>query len=238
MRAHGQIVGLLLSIAVSVWGCGEQRSTFAWDSCPGQDDAGSSAFPGNHPPSAPTTRLAPTIVSSVEPLRCVIDRWSTDADGDPISYRFSWLRDGFLTGNKEMIIHGDDTEDGETWTCVVTPFDGKEEGPPGQAAASIGLGRPLPTAPQIVILPELPVTEDDLRCVVEEASVDVHSGEPVTYLFEWFKNGILNQADLSEINSDETEVADVWMCSVIPRGVNDDGPRVTASVIIQAGGSR
>jgi len=176
-------------------------------------------------------------VSTVEPMRCVIEEGSTDADGDPISYRFGWLKDGVLTNHNEMIIHGDDTEDDETWTCVVTPFDGKEEGAPGQAAAAIGLGRPLPTAPSIVIIPDPPFNDDDLRCVVEEASIDVHAGEAVTYLFEWFKDSELYAVDLSEISAEETAVGDVWMCSVIPRGLTDDGPRVTASVTILARGN-
>jgi hypothetical protein len=236
MRLSGQISGILLGIAIALCGCGNEDSTFAWGSCPGQDDS-VSAFPGNHLPTAPTTRLAPTVVSTVEPLRCVIEEGSTDEDGDLISYRFGWLRNGFLTDHKAMIIHGDDTEDDQTWTCVVTPFDGKEEGAPGQAAAAIGLGRPLPTAPRILIIPDSPFNDDDLRCVVEEASIDLHSGEAVTYLFEWFKDGELYDLDRSEIGSDETAVGDIWMCSVIPRGLTDDGPRVTASVTILARGN-
>jgi len=229
---------VLFSVALLLCSCGEGSPGFGWgNACEDGSGAGGSGVDGNQPPGAPVTRLSPTIVSPLEPIRCVVDEWSIDPDGDTVSYRFSWLKDDRATDHTEMIIHGTDTEDGEVWTCVVTPFDGQVEGPAGVAAVSIGLDHPLPTAPVIRILPDLPVSDDDLRCVIEEPSVDLHSGEPVTYLFEWLKDDELYISDLSEINAELTSTGEEWTCVVIPRGLSEDGPRITDSVVIGAGTS-
>ena len=48
----------------------------------------------NAPPSAPTVVFGPAHPTAGEPLRAVIQAPADDPDGDPITYRYRWLRDG------------------------------------------------------------------------------------------------------------------------------------------------
>jgi hypothetical protein len=74
-------------------------------------------------------------IDSAAGLTCTIDEESTDADGDPITYDFSWDVDG--EGYTDTDTHDGDTVPAdalgsdETWTCTVTPNDGDEDGPAG-----------------------------------------------------------------------------------------------------------
>jgi len=67
-------------------------------------------------------------------IQCSIDTTSTDADGDEITYSFSWDVDGTAFDDAETTDHEGDTvsedvfQNEETWTCSVMPNDGEEDG--------------------------------------------------------------------------------------------------------------
>ncbi len=75
----------------------------------------------------------------------------------------------------------------------------------------------LPTAPQITIKPSTPYTSNSLRCEITNNSVD-NDGDPVEYMFQWYKNGVLQEDfnDIANIPSDKTSKNDVWICEVTP----------------------
>ena len=84
----------------------------------------------NSPPTAPELSIDPEVPEAeVDDLVCMIDVDSVDPDGDSFSYTLVWEVDGaaytaatttFVTGDT---VPGEDTEDGEVWTCTVTATD-------------------------------------------------------------------------------------------------------------------
>jgi len=103
----------------------------------------------NTPPTAPLAAVMimedPFFVPPSEELVCGVMNQSTDADGDPVTYSFSWTQDGVpYTGSVtetavQSSIAGSEFWPGEQWVCTVTPSDGLEDGTPGSTHLEIPL---------------------------------------------------------------------------------------------------
>jgi len=86
---------------------------------------------GNSAPSQPAVLVSPSVPERTDDLVCEIVTYSTDDDGDPIEYSYSWLRDGSVTVETSNVVNSAATSDGETWECQVTASDGEDDGVPG-----------------------------------------------------------------------------------------------------------
>ncbi len=92
----------------------------------------------NTPPSAPAVVITPAAPTSDDCLRVSVLS-CIDADGDPVSYSCQWYKNGVLQiGLTWRTIGATRTRDGQTWRCVVTPNDGRADGPTGEASVTIG----------------------------------------------------------------------------------------------------
>lgn len=97
----------------------------------------------NMPPTAPGVAIDPESPHLDDDLVCRVEIPSTDADLDAITYTITWEVDGSAyTSATTTTLTGDTvprgaTEDGQEWTCTVTPFDGEEAGPAGSATVEI-----------------------------------------------------------------------------------------------------
>jgi hypothetical protein len=117
----------------------------------------------NSAPTVPGVRLVGS--TGADTLVCEVSTPSTDADGDPITYRWTWSVDG-----RERDIGGDrvspeQTREGEVWECQVTASDGIATSAAGRASVRVGGGGE--------------------ECVyevrpVDTVSIDYYSGEIVT----------------------------------------------------------
>jgi hypothetical protein len=101
--------------------------------------------PDNTHPTAPMVGITPEEPEEGDGLVCGILEPSVDPEGEAVSYAFAWQQDGSAwtgsTGSSEHpgdSIDGAETQDLETWTCVVTPSDPWGEGQPGEATVRIG----------------------------------------------------------------------------------------------------
>jgi hypothetical protein len=71
-------------------------------------------------------------------LVCRIVEPAADPDGDRVRYRFEWMVDKAPYSETRTTVHSGDTVPrsalglDEDWTCVVTPRDDREEGPPSE----------------------------------------------------------------------------------------------------------
>jgi hypothetical protein len=110
---------------------------------------------------------------------------SVDPEGEPVTYRFAWFRDGDPVGDETDFLSHTHTSRGNLIECLVTPDDGAVEGPSG--SDSVTIGNTPPTAPVVLILPERPTPDDDLIGYIEQESVDA-DGDLVLYLYEWFES--------------------------------------------------
>jgi len=90
----------------------------------------------NTPPTQPVVGIRPDSPVSGQTLICDAD--STDVDGDYLRYSYQWYKDDVLQPDQTVRrVFSEFTASGETWRVVVTPSDGREEGPPGEAGVTI-----------------------------------------------------------------------------------------------------
>lgn len=91
----------------------------------------------NSPPSMPTVTISPQQPVVDDDLVCTATR-SRDADGDQVTYKFQWYRNGALQPNATSdTVPARLTEEFDVWRCVVTPTDGKDDGPSGEATVVV-----------------------------------------------------------------------------------------------------
>lgn len=104
----------------------------------------------NSPPTAPRVSVDPGAPNDIENLQCIIVSQSTDADGDPISYRFEWYVDGVRSTSVLTTVYLGDTtparatRPGQSWECVVIANDGLEDSAAGRISVDIERATTLP----------------------------------------------------------------------------------------------
>ncbi len=104
--------------------------------------------------SAPNGHVVEVIPATPEPgedLLCSVTTAATDADGDDITYTYSWAVDGTPMTGAEYdgpVLDGDLTSNGETWECTVTAADDEEVGGSETASVYVSDGT-VPDAPII-----------------------------------------------------------------------------------------
>jgi len=91
----------------------------------------------NHPPTAPDVKLRPRHPRESDAITCTASG-STDPDGDRVTYRYQWYKDDMLQpGLTNRTLAAKWTAAGERWKCVVTPTDGKDDGPSGESQVKV-----------------------------------------------------------------------------------------------------
>lgn len=95
---------------------------------------------GNAPPTPPTVSVSPLAPTQADDLACAVDVPSTDADGEAVTYAFAWELAGAATAFTGDTLSWEETDVGELWTCAVTPTDGDDDGPPGDATVQVAAG--------------------------------------------------------------------------------------------------
>lgn len=99
----------------------------------------------NAPPTAPEVEFEPPNPTTNDELVCVIVTDSVDPDGDAVTYDMAFDDSGtpyvpsqfggtYLLGDTVPSV---ELDQGDTWTCTVTPNDTFENGTPGEASAFV-----------------------------------------------------------------------------------------------------
>ena len=176
--------------------------------------------PANHPPTRPTVSISPTSPKTTDDLVASASG-STDADGDTITYKYAWYKDTVLQSSLTInTVTADQTAKNQVWKCVVTPNDGHEDGPAGEAQATIA--NTVPTAPTVSISPTSPKTTDDL--VASASGSTDADGNTITYKYAWYKDTVLQTSlTTNTVTADKTAKKQVWKCVVTPNDGQDDG---------------
>jgi hypothetical protein len=88
-------------------------------------------------PAAPDIAITPASPTVDDDLSCSIETDSTDAEGDSISYAWSWWVDGVDSGKSKETLKAAKTSEGEEWTCRVVPNDGFGDGAAAEVSVDI-----------------------------------------------------------------------------------------------------
>lgn len=205
----------------------------------------------NHPPTQPEIEVTPNIPYTDDDLSCTITVPSTDEDGDTVTYIYEWYRNqgiGFIlqegltevTVNLSVSIYSSLTLKNEIWRCIVTPYDGQENGTSAQDQVNV-INSP-PTAPVIEVSPAKPYTSDDLVCTVISQATDLDF-DIITYTYQWYCNngsGFILKPGLTEVTtalsvtifSTNTKKHETWRCVVTPNDGTVNGPADLDQTII------
>ena len=87
-----------------------------------------------------------------------------------------------------------------------------------------------PTAPTLTLSPD-PVYSMDSLIATASGSVD-GDGDNISYLYEWYENGILTTQTSAMVSASELDVGEVWTVRVIPNDGWMDGDYTEASITI------
>lgn len=179
-------------------------------------------------PSTPTTLDALTAIATAE-----------DADGDPVSFRYTWfINDTEVGGVEGEHLDSDRFERDDVVRVRATPDDGFDEGEPGESAP-VEIANSPPSAPGVRLTPEVLRHGEELRCEISAESVDPDPGDVVSYGFTWTKNGLPflgaihgGDGQSSVIRStDVTKLSD-WQC--LATASDGEAESESASEVIRA----
>jgi outer membrane protein assembly factor BamB len=142
----------------------------------------------NTPPGPPGIALEPKEPTAGTGVRVAVQRPAADRDGDPISYRYVWTRDGLPAPFETGAIPPATLRHGEVWKVEVTPFDGEEPGEP--VVAQVTVKNTPPATPSVLVVPEVAAVGQELTCQARTPAKDADD-EPVVLYYRWHRNGQL-----------------------------------------------
>ncbi|HVE86886.1 MAG TPA: hypothetical protein VND93_28720 [Myxococcales bacterium] len=191
----------------------------------------------NTPPTPPQLRLSPEKPTTGGPLAVEVVRPSTDVDGDPVSYAFSWTRNGApLGGPRERDsarkeIAARDLRKHERVHVEATPLDGAEGGEPG--ATEVEVQDALPTAPVVAVEPASPTNQTPLLAVIRKPAADT-DGDSLLYRYAWFRNGVRQgyPEGQATVPASDLKRGDRWLVQVTAFDGEASGPVAAASTQI------
>ncbi len=186
----------------------------------------------NTSPTAPRVEVRPARPRRGQALHAAIVAPSEDVDGDPVSYQFTWRKNGvpFKGATAEgREIPGAEVARGDRFELTVTPSDGEASGAPGTATVAIANTPPSP--PRIAIEPARPRGGEPLRLVVLEPARDV-DGDEVMLQIAWTREGRRTGTGQETLPPSQFRKHERVLVTVTPRDGEDVGEPVASEVLV------
>ncbi len=141
----------------------------------------------NSPPPAPRLLFSPERPRRVDGIRVAIEQ-PPDPDGDPITYRYAWTRNGerFEAPPDQAQIPRGVARKGQRWAVEVVASDGEADGPPVRHETVISDTAPGATTVALCDGPVPAGTVPQARIALAASDPD---GDAVSYRYEWSMNG-------------------------------------------------
>ena len=109
---------------------------------------------------------------------------AVDADGDVVTFTYTWTVDDLANDGLTDTIPADRTEHGQVWGVTVTPADPEGAGEP--VSAEVQIANTPPEVLSVTLVPAEPYVTDDVVAVVEGYDADA---DGITYAYTWFVDG-------------------------------------------------
>jgi hypothetical protein len=187
------------------------------------------AFEVNSPPGDPVIHLEPSDPGADDDISVVIDTDAPDADGDALTYRYTWFVDGAVaTGYVDATVPASATLKGETWMVEVQAADGRSVG--GIVSDSIEVVNTAPELDTVSITPDPASVADDLTCEVG-TSVDV-DGDDITYTYSWQIAGVVRPETEAMLPAGTAFLGNSVVCTVVPTDGEDAGVAVRSATVV------
>jgi hypothetical protein len=141
----------------------------------------------NSPPPAPRVSFVPERPRRVDGIAVAIEQ-RPDPDGDVLTYRYSWTRDGQrheAPPDQAQIPRGV-ARKGQRWAVEIVASDGEADSEPARHGAVVADTAPGPTTVALCDGPVPAGTVPQARIAQPAADAD---GDEVAYRYEWTVNG-------------------------------------------------
>ncbi|MEZ4268299.1 MAG: Ig-like domain-containing protein [Myxococcota bacterium] len=186
--AEGAVASATLDIAVDSLSAGSHVLTLEVRDPAGHVGQASVAVRVNRPPAGATVvSIAPAAPTTADALLATVQTAAVDPDGQVVTYRFAWSRDGEAAQIAQAQVPSTATARGQTWTVRAFPSDGDHEGEVG--TASVVIANAPPTLKSVSLLPSAATTDATLTC--SAAGWADADGDAEGYRFEWYVDGKL-----------------------------------------------
>ncbi|MBI5511202.1 MAG: VCBS repeat-containing protein [Deltaproteobacteria bacterium] len=189
----------------------------------------------NSPPTRPDVDLPRYQFATDEPITPRIRVAAKDDDGDALTLRYLWRRDGKPAGfrDNKAGLAAADTKKGEQWEVAILATDGEVDGP--LATLRFGIRNTPPAAPEIALSLERPtVTEQSEVKIVREASDK--DGDTLTYRYRWYRDDVAMSAwaqSKSALAAGDARKGQHWRVEVKAFDGDEEGEAAVAELWVQ-----
>lgn len=176
--------------------------------------------------TAPTVQiqLSPAAPSSAEPVQ--VRATPQDIDGDAVSLRYVWFRDGDKRSEDGPKVRAQNTARGETWRVQVWPSDGESEGEPAEAEVVIENAAPSVAAARV----DPSVLRAASVATCEGADWSDPDGDPPRYQTFWHVNS--QRLAVGDTLSDQYfDRGDEVACELVPYDDFGEGSSVLSTPV-------
>jgi len=180
------------------------------------------------PPSTPEIEISPPSPLSTQDLNCLITVGSADPDGQPITYTYSWFKNGTPAIISTAVVSAAETSSGDEWTCQVVANDGTLDSLPGED--TVAIQNQVPTIDSAELAPDPSFEGSVMTCTgINWLDAD---GDPEGYQYVWLVDATIvtgvNTATLDGtwFNRDQTV-----QCELTPNDGLDLGSPVLSNVV-------
>jgi hypothetical protein len=208
---------------------GAHLITFTVTDTAGRTDQDTVTLSLNEGPSAPTVEISPDPAASGYALTASIVTAAVDPEGDAISYRYDWYRDGTLyQSSSNPVVASGVTVRSQYWEVEAYPNDGTSDGNPG--TDGITIDNSPPSISSVNITPTTPYASDDLTAV-PSGWFDQDS-DAEAYEYEWYLNGAIVSSETTNVfPSSRTERGDDVQAALTPYDAFEDGVTVWSPTV-------
>ncbi len=183
----------------------------------------------NSPPTPGVVEFADTSPDTRDDLQALLVTAPDDPDGDLLTQRWSYFRNGSQITISGDIISSDLTVKGDVWEARVIAFDGEYESEPFSDEVTV-LNAP-PEIGSAELTPLEPTTDDDLELALEATDAD---GDEISFISSWSVDGVVayDYANQLTVSADHTTKGQVWTVTYAATDGEDQGVETSASVTI------
>lgn len=185
----------MTAIAAACAGCFTSKAELD-DWAPKDDDADTVLDNrSNRAPSKPEVALRPPTPSSSDDIEVLITAAAVDPDGDSVTYRYRWKRDGEVQpGLEGATVPSRNTARGQLWEAEVIATDGIADS--DIAAVGVTVVNSGPIVESVALSPANPTTNSVIFATVVATDAD---GDTTQLSYAWSVNGVLVDEDNSSL---------------------------------------
>lgn len=190
MRALPAVAPIVVVLACLL-GCSQESPAPGPGSSPASSgsapvvSSGGTVSEGNHPPVVSSARLVANALTRNDTVSP--EFLADDPDGDRVTVRYQWLANGSpVDGQTSATLALGVLRRGDRASLELTPVDSRGAVGPAFRTEALEVANTPPVVTRVAVEPGTAKPGDVLRATVEGSDLD---GDPVKYLFEWWRNG-------------------------------------------------